>query len=198
MKKVKTLFVFILILSSFGLANQPKSTQTTVNPYLLTGSFVGQVQNSDIFIAIVITNNEILAYVCDGVEVAEWFRGSMPESGWLELISKKGWKLQASMSRSSAIGSLVMENSKPMAFLALPAEGKAGLYRASSTKDGIKYVGGWIVNANGDQRGAVIGGGTFQAEATLDVQTLQAEMIDLETLTTQIIIATHVEFVTKP
>ncbi len=199
MKYIKTLFLLTLLtLNSFGLTSQTTLNQTIINPYLPTGGFVGQIKDSEIFIAIVTTNSETIAYICDGVKVAEWFRGSMAESGWLELTSKKGWKLRASMSTSNAIGSLILEDSKRMFFIARPIEGKAGLYRAEKTMENIKYVGGWIVNAKGEQRGAVVGGGTFQAVPNINMENFQTEVVELGNFATQLITPSYFDGAVKP
>ncbi len=199
MKNIKTLLTFTaLALSSLGLTNQSTLTQTIVNPYLPKDSFVGQIKGSEIFVAIVTTGSETLAYVCDGVEIAEWFRGSMTESGRLELTSKKGWTLMASMSISNAIGLLIIEDSKPISFIASPVEGNAGLYRAERIIGNIKYIGGWIVNSNGEQRGAVIGGGTFQTVPYIDMGTFQAEVVDLGTFAAQYITPTYLDTSVNP
>ena len=199
MKNIKIILTLIVLaLSSFGLTNQPALNQIIINPYLPKDGFVGQIKGSEAFVAIVTTGRETLAYVCDGVETAEWFRGFMLESGWLELTSKRGWKLRASMSTSSAIGSLIIKDDKPMTFIARPVEGNAGLYRAESITEGIKYVGGWIVNTNGEQRGAVIGGGTFQSVPYIDIVTFQVEVVGLGALVAQSINPDYVETFMNP
>ena len=199
MKNIKSLFLFtIVILSSFGLTNESKLNQAIINTHLSTGNFVGQINNSEIFIAIVTTGNEVLAYVCDGIRVAEWFRGPMTEGGWLELTSKKGWKLRASVSKYSAIGSLILENNKRMIFMAEPTKDKAGLYRAEKVMEDIKYVGGWIVNSNGEQRGAVVGGGTFQAVPDISMEDLQTEVVEMGTFVTEFITPSYLDNAIKP
>lgn len=194
-KNIKALFALFL-LSLLGFTISPALSQSAINPYLPKGGFVGQIIATDIFVAIVTTGSKTIAYVCDGIEVAEWFRGSMNEYGWLELISKKGWELTASMGTASAIGSLTIKDNQPIFFTARLVEGIAGLYRAENTMENTKYLGGWIVNSSGEQRGAVVGGGTFQTVQNIDMQFFQAEVENLGTFTAQSITPTYVnEFV---
>ena len=195
-KNTKILFVRIVLLSLLGLVSLPAVSQYASDSYVSDVDFVGQIPNSDIFVAIVTSGSKTLAYVCDGIEIAEWFSGSKAEYGWLELTSKKGWKLKVNMGASSAVGSLTIKNNQPISFTTTLAKGRAGLYRAEKILGETKYVGGWIVNSNGEQRGAVVGGGTFQTVQNIDTQFFQAEVENLGTFTTQVITPTFVnEFV---
>jgi hypothetical protein len=116
--------------------------------------FVGKIPESRVFIAIAFQGSQVLAYVCDGQNIAEWFKGLAKVQNTLELKSKNGAVLVATLDAQSARGSLELPIGN-FAFAAIPARDQAALYRAE--RNGTqKAVAGWIVLANGEQRGAVV------------------------------------------
>lgn len=137
------------------------------------GSYVGEVPGSKAFIAVVVgPEGKALAYVCDGETIALWFRGRL-EGGALELLGGAGQRLQARLDQGIS-GRVTLPDGRTLAFSAQGATGEAGLYRYEGSLGGTAYTGGWIVNAKGEQRGAVIGGGTLSS-SVLSAKTLQAE-----------------------
>jgi len=147
------------------------------------GNFVGYLEGTDAFVAIVSDGEEVLAFVCDGEALVVWLRGAV-ENGSLVLNSPASaaqrYLLETQLG-ASAEGSLFL-NGERLPFTAEAAIGEAGLYRAEETLDGVDYVGGWIVDQNGEQRGSVVGG-TSSRSASLDLETLQADVEDVGTLT---------------
>lgn len=137
------------------------------------GSYVGEVQGSKAFIALVVSEEgKALAYVCDGESIALWFRGRL-EGGVLELQGSAGQRLQGRLA-GEVSGQLTLPDGRSLAFSARAAAGEAGLYRYEGSSSGSAYTGGWIINQKGEQRGAVIGGGTL-APSLLEPRSLQAE-----------------------
>lgn len=138
-----------------------------------TGSYVGEVRGSRAFIALVLSQEgKALAYVCDGESIALWFRGRL-EGGVLELQGSAGQRLQGRLN-GEVSGQITLPDGQSLAFSAQGATGGAGLYRYEGSSSGTAYTGGWIINQKGEQRGAVIGGGTL-APSALAPQSLQAE-----------------------
>lgn len=178
MKGTKSLLVGVLMLLSGTLA------QTE-------GNFVGHLEGTDAFVAIVSDGEEVLAFVCDGEALVVWLRGAV-ENGSLVLNSPasaaQSYLFEAQLG-ANAEGSLFM-NGERLPFTAETAEGEAGLYRAEETLDGVDLVGGWIVDNSGEQRGAVVGG-TSSRSASLDLATLQAK-IDAGTLTARHVLPENV------
>jgi hypothetical protein len=125
--------------------NQPKE---------LNMVFVGKIPQSRVFIAIAFQQKRVLAYVCDGERIAEWFKGAVTDQNTLELQSKSGAILIATLNAHSAQGSLELANGN-FAFAAIPARDQAALYRAERN-EGHKAVAGWIVLPNGEQHGAIV------------------------------------------
>ncbi len=188
--------VLKILLLGFLLALNPLGHEArAASP---TGSFIGHALDSEAFIAIVTHGDKALAYICDGADVAEWFRGSVAEDGLLELRSSGGWTLKARLNVSGAAGWFVGESARPLSFRAVPQSGDAGLYRAEIDIDGVHYIGGWVIDQQGEQRGAVIGGGTPRAASNLDLLTLEAEVEGLGTLIAQLVTPAYVDALVTP
>lgn len=130
-----------------------------------SGSFVGRVQGSEAFIAFVVKGSKVLAYLCDGSKLADWFRLVQDASSAVDGRSASGIRLQAKFSAQEVKGSVTLADGKILEFSATPITGEAGLYRSEVLISNESYVGGWIVDQKGEQRGAVVGGGNFQAVA---------------------------------
>ena len=127
----------------------------------LEGNFVGAAKNSKAFIAIVAAQGKVLAYICDGEKIAQWFRGTLGEGGAIA-IELGSNKLNARLNAGIVSGTVEVGGEK-LEFSATAATGNAGLFRTELSAGGSNYTGGWIIDQNGEQRGAVIGGGGFQA-----------------------------------
>ena len=93
-----------------------------------------------------------IAYVCDSKEIAVWLRGTF-KNGRISLKAKDGTTLKGTLTRSS----LTLPGKSPL---------KAKTHFSSFTDNehfivgvgdaaGEKLVGGWILLANGRQRGAI-------------------------------------------
>ncbi|MER3445167.1 MAG: hypothetical protein C4333_14035 [Meiothermus sp.] len=137
------------------------------------GSYVGAVPNSKAFIAVVLgEQGKALAYLCDSESIALWFRGKL-EGGVLELRGADGQRLQGRVG-SEVSGQITLPDGRVLGFSAPAASGEAGLYRYEGSQSGNAYVGGWIIDQKGEQRGAVIGGGAL-SPVVLSPKTLQAE-----------------------
>lgn len=126
-------------------------------------TFVGYVENSDAFIALAQLDGEVMAYVCNGRNVATWLRGSASEDG-IDLTAGEA-RLRATYERGGITGTFTSAQGGSHAFRARPAAQGAGFYRAAQTVAGLGYVGGWIVLSDGQQRGAVKADGVVVEEA---------------------------------
>ena len=132
-------------------------------------SFVAQTQNPQAFVALVTSGDKVLAYVCDGQKIAEWFRGRV-ENGRVSLVSTGGAsRLEATFASGVWDGAVSLESDRRWAFRTSGASAPAGLYRSDDVLNGARYLGGWIVLNNGEQRGAVIGDGSTRPGARLIV-----------------------------
>jgi hypothetical protein len=142
----------LLVLGLAACGGLPAATPTPAAP---AGSFVGRVDDSEAFVAVVtFGDGRALAYVCDSETIAEWFRGEV-QRGQLDLASTAGARLQGMLGPDGWRGSFTAASGAAQTFAAEPASGDAGLYRAEATLAEANYVGGWILLPGGEQRGAI-------------------------------------------
>lgn len=129
---------------------------------LTNGSFVGRVAGSDAFVAIVANGADVMAYVCDGKNLAQWFKGQRQGSA-IELTTEDGARLTVNMTSSAGTGSLRQAsgtfraaNGEERRFdtAATTTLDRAGLYRGAGVVDGGNAVLGVIVLPSGEFRGA--------------------------------------------
>lgn len=125
----------------------------TATPVAAPNAFVGAVPGTDAFVALITTNGTSLSYVCDSKQVASWFKGPVTNNA-IDATAANGDRLKATLSATGATGTLTM-GGKDFPFAAAKASGDAGLFRAEQAAGGANVVGGWIVGADGQQRGAI-------------------------------------------
>ena len=155
--------------------------QTTGGPTgLPSHGFVSRA--GDLALAIVPGDQgQVMAYVCDGRTVSDWFFGPFAGSH-LRLSSDRGATLAADLSGTSARAAVSLEpgvasnRSRPQQFSLQPASGSAGLFRSARPVAGHQLLAGWIVQ---NDQGAV-GNVMLQGEPTQSVA--GAPALDLITL----------------
>jgi hypothetical protein len=141
----------------------------------INGNYVAEVTGpagSNPFVAVVTTQDRAIAYICDGEVLAEWFRADLQAGGLFEAgsTSKKSG-MTAQVNAGSVVGVITLESGKVIQFRATPADGTAGLYRSDDNINNQRFLGGWVVLPNGEQRGAVIGGGSTRPGRKLEFRT---------------------------
>jgi hypothetical protein len=146
----------------------------------INGIYVTEVTGAELigraspspFVAVVTTQNKAIAYLCDGDFLAEWFRSDLQPGGLFEARStSKKSGITAQVNAGSVVGAITLESGKVIQFRATPADGTAGLYRSDDNIDNQRFLGGWVVLPNGEQRGAVIGGGSTRPGRKLEFRT---------------------------
>ena len=142
----------VVIVLAVVLLVQTRATPTT-------GTFLTAVSVSSgptPFVGIVTTMDKALAYICDGEDLAQWYRGSLQAGGLFEVRSTtKKSRITAQVTGRSVFGAITLEDGRVLSFRAIPGEGSAGLYRSDDRINDVRYLGGWVVLPNGEQRGAV-------------------------------------------
>jgi predicted RNA-binding Zn-ribbon protein involved in translation (DUF1610 family) len=128
-----------------GVLNLPKASIPEIKTV-----FIGRIPNSDALIAIATKERRVLAYVCDGKKISEWFKGVVNEDNSLELQSKSGASLIVQINPKSAQGTLELSSGNYV-FSALPTRGKAAFYRS----EGANRVAGWVILPNGTTKSAI-------------------------------------------
>lgn len=117
--------------------------------------FVGTVDGTDAFIALLTSGGDAVVYICDGpADIAEWFAGPVEETT-IDLRNDAGAQIEATASDGGYAGTVTFATGERHRFQAEPAESGAGLLRVTgpaAQADGL--VAGWIVTNNGEQRGS--------------------------------------------
>lgn len=120
------------------------------------GTYVGMVERSDAYLALISDGERVAGYLCDGKELSAWLSPIALEEGAAELRSRVGERLgEVSFSGEGAAGEVELAG-EPHQFALEPASGEAGLYRAVVGDPGEpgSVEAGWIVLADGWLRGA--------------------------------------------
>ena len=132
-------------------------------------SFASVVDGSDALLAVVVDQDEgkVLAYVCDGKAIATWFTGAQADDGTLALTAADGARLMGRIDGGEVSGMVTFPGDpSPHAFKAPAVLAPAGLYRTKGDVRGEPAVGGWIVLADGSQRGGVRTSSGFSGSET--------------------------------
>lgn len=144
----------------------PPATATTAPGALAKGSLVGRVDASDALVGIVVTGNDVVAYVCDGASLAQWFTGTL-QGNLLDLSAANGTRLTAEFQRpantgelQAAKGTFRSAEGKSLAFAtaATGGLGRAGLYRGTGAAGNTSLTMGVIVLPDGTLRGVLRAG----------------------------------------
>jgi hypothetical protein len=142
-----------------------------------TGNFVSEVvgtvgsgSGATAFVAVVTSQDQAIAYICDGEKLAEWFRGPIRAGGLFEARSASQAQITAQINARSVFGVITLEGGRVLPFRVKPADGLAGLYRSDDMIDAQRFLGGWVVLPDGQQRGAVIGGGSTRPGRKLELK----------------------------
>jgi len=140
-----------LLIFSARAGNTAAATQPA-----LAGEFVGRVDGSDAFVAVVADGERLFAFVCDGTDdgagVWEWFRGTL-DGDHAQLTNAAGQTLVVELAGDAVLGSVTFADGVAYPFVTEAAIGDAGLYRLDETLGDRAVVGGWIVLNDGDLRG---------------------------------------------
>lgn len=156
--------VFLLAISATSTPanaqapNQATLAATQPEPGVKEHAFVGQVQDSQAFVAFQVSDSQVRVFVCDGTKTSisywHWFTGQFA-NGSLEITAPDGEKLSAQLEDNVITGTVTLGDKKPHNFTATRASGTAGLIRTEFTIDGVDYVGSWVFLSDGQVRGGI-------------------------------------------
>jgi hypothetical protein len=139
------------------------ASPTTNAGDLARGNLVGRTSDPDAFIGIVVTGDDVVAYVCDGENLAQWFTGTV-QGDQIALTAQNGAQLTASVKETAGTSSLQAASGtfrdasgQSLSFNSSAANdlGMAGLYRGTSTSGSNNLTMGVIVLPDGDLRGVL-------------------------------------------
>jgi hypothetical protein len=160
-------------------------------PAATTRTYVGSAQGTAAFVAVVVDGSRALAYVCDGVPgepvgtaptVQAWFNGQ--SDGTTVNVTQAAGQLQLRLTDTDMSGTLTLADGRAMQVAGRAVSGDAGLYRAEAAGTGAKAVAGWILAADGQQRGGVGGEGSLPKLSATKVLTLSQPTFSLQGLAT--------------
>jgi hypothetical protein len=162
--------VAVATLGLVGVTSAGAAAKEAPDP--IAGVWVGPVEGSDAYVAVVVGKHDddgnaaAGVYLCNSAELTEWFFGSTDESTF-DVPGEEGGTASATVTKARATGTIDLADGTTLDFTAKRAKKPAGLYRA--TAEGGDVTGGWIILADGTQHGAVIKRNTGDAPAvTLD------------------------------
>ena len=120
-------------------------------------TFVGHVEGSEAYIAVSKDGKKIGGYLCDDGTISRWIEYRWLEKGSAPLVAGTTGEVLGSVriKGNKAIGT-VLVGGQSLPFRAKKVRGReAGLFFAIAKQEDRLLVGGWIVDADGTQRGAV-------------------------------------------
>lgn len=165
-----TLFILILIGILISCSNE-SPTESTKDFFDIQGEngFVGAVEGTNAFVAILAGEAVAVAYVCNGDEkISEWFKGDVVQSTTIDMTNADGANLSARFSKDSFTGTVTLSSGATHSFRATPGTGHAGVYRVMSDDAVSDQVdAGWVLLSSGEERGALQVQSTFQATPAL-------------------------------
>ena len=155
--------------TSHAAAKTKQKAKSTSRPVVVR-SFAGVVEGTEAFLALETAGTTSLAYFCDGANTAVWFAGTATSKEAV-LKSASGASLTVRPNRSGAIGTLKINGTK----VSIKLDGVAapsGLYVLDPqlpTDTLRRYLGGWVVLADGSVRGAIKENGAVVSNPVLNL-----------------------------
>ena len=163
-----------ILVFSCSKDNPTKSEKSVYDIQGDTG-FIGTVEGTNAFVAILVFPTETVAYVCNGDEhILERFWELIEDPHVFDMTNSDGAQLSAQFDGESFEGEVTLQNGSTHSFKAVTSEETdIGLYLVEDDQaeaDGVEA--GWIVNANGDIRGALRINAIFQTTPSLSTISL--------------------------
>lgn len=120
-------------------------------------TFVGRVQGSDAYIAVLKDGRKIGGYLCDNGTLSRWIEYRWLRNGVAPLsVGTTGERLgSVRIAGRSATGTVLIAGQKRRFRATLTRKEDGGLHFAIGKQPGSLLVAGWILLPDGSQRGAV-------------------------------------------
>lgn len=180
--------IALVVLSACGGGGSDEATDSTP---AAARTYVGTAQGTAAFVAVAFDGSRVLAYVCDGVPaepagtsptIQAWFNAS--SDGAVVNATQPAGQLQLRFTDTEMTGTLTLADGRALGVTGRTVAGDAGLYRAEATGSGARAVAGWILAADGQQRGGVGGEGSLAKLSGTKVLTLSQPTFSLQGLAT--------------
>ncbi len=116
--------------------------------------WVGQVSGTRAYVGVVVRGAAVTAYVCDGRRVGRWYTGALKGRG-ATLRDDRGRRLVLALSGRNAGGRVNLPGRRRARFVAVPARGRAGVFRRVRAGAGRprNIVEGWVRLNDGRLKG---------------------------------------------
>ena len=130
------------------------------------GTWIGPLNGSNAFVAIVSDGDQLVGYVCDNGTVGSWFFSSDGSLGAHRIVGKDGSVLDVTLDDKRARGTFTKDD-HVYSFEARATD-KDVLFRADAVAGGTTVLAGWIQNGNESRGTLVTGGSTLLTAPALD------------------------------
>jgi hypothetical protein len=143
---MKKSFSLLILLMTILTACSGGTPTTDANSTEKMAEYVGEIPGTEFYVAIAVgPTGNVLAYVCNGMEIDYLFRGSLQAENGLELNSGSGAAvLQAKLENEAYTGTFSVDG-KAYPFTTVPAKDFGGLYRVTglseSEAEGMSQAG---------------------------------------------------------
>ena len=139
------------------------------------GTYVGAADNKkhNPYVAVVVQEDDVVVYVCDGKKIGDWFGGEV-EDGRFNLESELGTAISGNVAGDKITGTVALPDGAELRYTADKAvKGKTGLGIGPSVNEGADRR--WIATRFGlrgiDQEGDTFTDGTSTQAGTVGTQT---------------------------
>lgn len=151
----------VVLATSCGDDDEAESTESAAAE--AQNGFVGQVEGTNAFIAIVAGTEEAAVYVCDGEsQISTWFAGPVGDPAAFELSADDGASISVELVEGTYSGTFTDPDGNAHTFDSTAANGDAGLYRmVGAETEQHELWGGWVIDNDGNERGALRRRGRF-------------------------------------
>lgn len=144
--------------STPGATETPSATETATATETPTTpasqTYIGQIANTDAWIALDSNGNRVVAFATDGtkshpVRFAQWYRGTVQDHKVSANATRPNeGKLDATLDSDKASGTITMKDGKTIPFTVnaiSDTDTQSGLYRSERIINNEDYVAGWIL-----------------------------------------------------
>lgn len=169
MRRAVTGSLIVLALAVLTGCGSDRSDGSSAGPpAAATRTYVGTAQGTAALVAVVVDGTGVLAYICDGVpanpvgtvpSVQAWFNGRSDAK--TVNVKQPAGQLQLRLTDAEMTGTVTLTDGREVPVAGRVVAGDAGLYRAEAEGSGSRAVAGWILAADGQQRGGVGGEGSL-------------------------------------
>ena len=118
-----------------------------VNAPQAANTYLGSVDGTDAYIAVIMAGDKAVAFLCDGASMWEWPTGTFNDNR-VQLTNSSGTTVGARLDGSTLTGTVKIGGADHN-FTAVPAQANEGVYRTVVNENGQTSTVGWIIRDAG-------------------------------------------------